>query len=48
MPNHRAVWTEVGVKELGSNKMHFEIDVEAYDPKGAAAAAAEGAPKADA
>ncbi|KAM3448617.1 hypothetical protein MY3296_007650 [Beauveria thailandica] len=35
MPDHRPVWTELGVKELGSNKMHFEIDVEAYDPEGA-------------
>lgn len=33
MPNHQAVWTELGVNQLGSNKMHFEIDVEAYDPE---------------
>ena len=33
MPNHQAIWTELGVNQLGSNKMHFEIDVEAYDPE---------------
>lgn len=38
MPNHRAIWTELGVKELGLDTMHFEIDVEAYDVEGAAAA----------
>lgn len=31
MPNHQAVWTELGVKELGIKTMHIEIDVEAYD-----------------
>ena len=31
MPNHKAVWTEVGVKQLGSPLMHFEIEVEAHD-----------------
>ena len=35
MPNHCPVWTEIGVKELGSHSMHFEIDVEAYDEEGA-------------
>jgi enamine deaminase RidA (YjgF/YER057c/UK114 family) len=40
MPDHHAVWTELGVKELGGGEaMHFEIDVEAYDPEGASAAA---------
>ncbi|KAI9151330.1 putative L-PSP endoribonuclease family protein [Paramyrothecium foliicola] len=38
MPNHQVVWTELGVNQLGSDKMHFEIDVEAYDPDGAAEA----------
>ena len=38
MPNHSPVWTEVGVKMLGGDNMHFEIEVEAYDPEGAAAA----------
>lgn len=38
MPDHFAVWTELGVKELGDEAMHFEIDVEAYDEEGAAMA----------
>ena len=38
MPDHYAVWTELGVKQLGSDLMHFEIDVEAYDENGAAEA----------
>ena len=38
MPDHSAIWTELGVKELGADGMHFEVDVEAYDPEGAAAA----------
>jgi enamine deaminase RidA (YjgF/YER057c/UK114 family) len=38
MPDHYAVWTELGVKELGDASMHFEIDVEAYDEGGAAKA----------
>ncbi|RYP41968.1 hypothetical protein DL767_000599 [Monosporascus sp. MG133] len=37
MPNHQPVWTELGVNALGSNKMHFEMDVEAYDEEGATA-----------
>ncbi|KAK5997634.1 hypothetical protein PT974_02998 [Cladobotryum mycophilum] len=36
MPDHNATWTELGVKELGSPQMHIEIEVEAYDPEGAA------------
>ena len=35
MPNHYPVWTELGVKQLGSDLMHIEIDVEAYDEEGA-------------
>lgn len=31
----RAVWTEVGVKELGAPGMRFEVEVEAWDPEGA-------------
>lgn len=31
MPNHSPLWTEVGVKQLGIEAMHFEIDVEAHD-----------------
>ena len=38
MPDHCSVWTEVGVKELGLETMHFEIEVEAYDEEGAAEA----------
>lgn len=34
MPNHHAVWTELGVKELGGGPaMRIEIKVEAYDPQ---------------
>ncbi|EMR68125.1 putative l-psp endoribonuclease family protein [Eutypa lata UCREL1] len=40
MPGHQPTWTEVGVKELGLDTMHFEIEVEALDPEGAAVAAA--------
>jgi enamine deaminase RidA (YjgF/YER057c/UK114 family) len=35
MPDHQSVWTEVGVKQLGADAMHFEIEVEAYDEEGA-------------
>ncbi|QDS69480.1 hypothetical protein FKW77_006456 [Venturia effusa] len=35
MPEHKATWTQLGVKELGLDTMHFEIDVEAYDEEGA-------------
>lgn len=38
MPDHRATVTEIGVRELGLEGMHFEIEVEAYDPEGAAEA----------
>lgn len=31
MPNHKPVWTEIGVKQLGLEAMHFEIEVEAHD-----------------
>ena len=41
MPSHAAIWTELGINHLGAPAMKFEIDVEAYDPEGAAAAAAE-------
>jgi hypothetical protein len=33
--NHCPIWTELGVKQLGADDMHFEIDVEAFDPEGA-------------
>lgn len=35
MPNHCPVWTEIGVKQLGADKMNFEIEVEAHDEEGA-------------
>jgi hypothetical protein len=36
MPGHAAIWTALGVKELGAgSQMHIEIDVEAFDPEGA-------------
>ncbi|KAI5867874.1 YjgF-like protein [Durotheca rogersii] len=38
MPDHQPVWTEIGVKELGMPTMHIEIEVEAFDPQGAAEA----------
>lgn len=38
MPDHHPIWTELGVNQLGSDRMHFEIDVEAFDEEGAAAA----------
>lgn len=41
MPDHQPVWTEVGVKELGLPTMNIEIEVEAYDPEGAAVVAKE-------
>lgn len=36
MPDHAATWTEAGISHLGAEKMRFEIEVEAYDPEGAA------------
>jgi len=38
MPNHCPVWTQLGVKQLGADTMHIEIDVEAFDEEGAAEA----------
>ncbi|KAI0135094.1 YjgF-like protein [Daldinia grandis] len=38
MPNHQPVWTELGVKQLGMDTMHIEIEVQAYDEEGAAEA----------
>jgi enamine deaminase RidA (YjgF/YER057c/UK114 family) len=35
-PERPPIWTEIGVKQLGADEMHFEIDVEAYDPEGTA------------
>jgi enamine deaminase RidA (YjgF/YER057c/UK114 family) len=39
MPDHKPIWNEVGLKELGLPTMHIEIEVEAYDPEGAKAMA---------
>lgn len=38
MPDHCPTWQLVGVTALGSPTMHVEIEVEAYDPTGAAEA----------
>ena len=35
MPDHQPVWTEVGVRQLGTDAMNFEIEVEAFDEEGA-------------
>ncbi|KAJ0344902.1 hypothetical protein COL154_006985 [Colletotrichum chrysophilum] len=32
MPNHKALWTAVGVKKLGDERMLVEIEVVAHDP----------------
>lgn len=39
MPNHKALWTCVGVTRLGDDRMLVEIEVVAHDPEGAKAAA---------
>jgi enamine deaminase RidA (YjgF/YER057c/UK114 family) len=33
MPNHKPIWTTVGVQRLGLDDMRVEIEVSAYDPK---------------
>jgi enamine deaminase RidA (YjgF/YER057c/UK114 family) len=33
MPNHKPVWTAVGVQRLGLDDMRVEIEVSAYDPQ---------------
>lgn len=38
MPDHNPIWTEIGVTQLGAEDMHFEIEVVAHDPEGAAEA----------
>lgn len=36
MPDHQPIWTEIGVKQLGAEDMHVEIEVAAYvDGEGA-------------
>lgn len=38
MPNHQPLYTCIGVQRLGEDDMRVEIEVEAYDPEGAAKA----------
>lgn len=33
MPNHKPLWTVLGVSRLGEDDMRVEIEVVAYDPK---------------
>ncbi|ODO11306.1 hypothetical protein I350_00082 [Cryptococcus amylolentus CBS 6273] len=33
MPNHKPLWTCVGVTRLGEDDMRVEVEVQAYDPK---------------
>ncbi|KAF4439181.1 flavin depend monooxygenase that catalyses the oxidation of rubrofusarin to 9-hydroxyrubrofusarin [Fusarium austroafricanum] len=35
MPNHKPIWTQIGVRQLGVPPMKCEIEVSAYDPEGA-------------
>ncbi|KAI1393106.1 YjgF-like protein [Hypoxylon trugodes] len=41
MPNHEPTWTTIGVAKLGLDTMHIEVEVQAYDQEGAAAAKKE-------
>lgn len=34
MPNHKSLWTCVGVVKLGAEAMRVEIEVQAHDPQG--------------
>lgn len=34
MPDHKPIWTEIGVAKLGAPNMNVEIEVVAYDPEG--------------
>ncbi len=38
MPDHKPLWTCVGVTRLGADDMRVEIEVVAHDPKDAAQA----------
>ncbi|GAA6010741.1 hypothetical protein JCM10207_005820 [Rhodosporidiobolus poonsookiae] len=38
-PNHKPLWTCVGVPRLGEDDMRVEVEVVAHDPEGAAKAA---------
>lgn len=33
MPNHRPIWTAVGVQRLGLDDMRVEVEVVAHDPR---------------
>lgn len=33
MPEHKPIWTQIGVKQLGAPEMNVEIEVVAYDAK---------------
>lgn len=34
MPNHKPLWTVIGVVKLGAEAMKVEIEVQAHDPQG--------------
>jgi len=38
MPNHKVIWTQLGVAQLGVPEMKVEIEVVAIDPEGASKA----------
>lgn len=33
MPNHKPIWTQIGVKQLGLAEMRIEVEVVAHDPR---------------
>jgi non-canonical poly(A) RNA polymerase PAPD5/7 len=33
MPDHKPIWTQIGVRQLGAPKMNVEIEVVAHDPQ---------------
>lgn len=35
MPDHKPIWTQIGVAKLGADGMNVEIEVSAHDPEGA-------------
>ncbi|GFZ51817.1 hypothetical protein JCM24511_09585 [Saitozyma sp. JCM 24511] len=38
MPNHKPLWTCIGVPRLGDDRMRVEVEVQAYDPPSESAA----------
>jgi enamine deaminase RidA (YjgF/YER057c/UK114 family) len=34
MPNHKVIWTQLGIAQLGAPEMKVEIEVVAIDPEG--------------